>query len=118
MFTECVVAFLWLELLYSPVIVFILILILTYVSFLFLKRISLKPRGSELSLEPYACGEGTDRFPPEKVQLNVQLYRYALYFTIFDVAAFILLLSFNANVIYVLAYIGIILSAILLLPKR
>lgn len=108
----------WSELLYSPVIVFLLILILMYISFISLKRIGLKPRGSELSLEPYACGEGTDRFPPEKVQLNVQLYRYALYFTIFDVAAFILLLSFNANIVYVLIYIGIILSAILFLPKR
>ncbi|MEM2537963.1 MAG: NADH-quinone oxidoreductase subunit A [Candidatus Methanomethylicia archaeon] len=108
----------WSELLYSPVIVFILILILMYISFIYLKRIGIKPRGSELSLEPYACGEGTDRFPPEKVQLNVQLYRYALYFTIFDVAAFILLLSFNANIVYVLVYVGIILSATFFLPKR
>jgi NADH:ubiquinone oxidoreductase subunit 3 (subunit A) len=69
-------------------------------------------------LEPYACGEGTDRFPPEKIQLNVQLYRYALYFTIFDVMAFILLLSFNANIIYVLIYLAVVLSAITILPRR
>jgi NADH:ubiquinone oxidoreductase subunit 3 (subunit A) len=109
---------LWLEIVFSPLIIFIAILVLSYVFFRILKRLSPPPRRSELSLEPYACGEGTDRFPPEKIQLNVQLYRYALYFTIFDVMAFILLLSFNANIIYVLIYLAVALSAIAILPRR
>jgi len=109
---------LWFEIAFSPLMIFIVILLLSYVSFRFLKRLSPPPRRSELSLEPYACGEGTDRFPPEKIQLNVQLYKYALYFTIFDVMAFILLLSLNANIIYVLIYLAVVLSAITILPRR
>jgi NADH:ubiquinone oxidoreductase subunit 3 (subunit A) len=109
---------LWFEIALSPLIIFIAILVLSYVFFRVLKTSSPPPRRSELSLEPYACGEGADRFPPEKIQLNVQLYRYALYFTIFDVMAFILLLSFNANIIYVLIYLAVALSAIIILPRR
>ncbi|MEM3615109.1 MAG: NADH-quinone oxidoreductase subunit A [Candidatus Methanomethylicia archaeon] len=108
----------WLEIFLSPIMVFILILILNYISYRLLKRIGLPPRRSELSLEPYACGEGVDRFPPEKVQLNVQLYKYALYFTIFDVMAFILLISSGANLLLVSIYAIIVVSAVLSLPKR
>lgn len=89
-----------------------------YILFTSLKRLGPKPRRSIMSLEPYACGEGIDKFPPEKIQLNVQLYKYAIYFTIFDVAIFILLLSFNANIIYFMIYICIILSALIMLPRR
>ncbi len=66
-------------------------------------------------LEPYACGE---HFPAERIQMTIQLYRFALYFTIFDVAAFILAVAAEAPFTAFVMYVALILLALIVIPKR
>jgi len=106
------------DLFFSAPIVFILLTIIIYLSYLFGKRFSFKHSHTDMELDPYACGEGPDRFPPEKIQMNTKLYKFAIYFTIFDVAAFILAVSVKAQIFLLILYSLILASALVMLPKR
>jgi len=64
-------------------------------------------------LEPYACGEP---LPAKKLQVNIErFFFYATLFMIFDITAFLLSLSFNANFMYPLIFIAIIASSLLII---
>jgi len=64
-------------------------------------------------LEPYACGES---LPAEKLQVSVErFFLYATLFMIFDITAFLLSLSFNASFTYLLLFIVIIASSLLII---
>ena len=53
------------------------------------------------AVESYACGEPA--FLGGKVQFNLELFNYALYFMLFDIVGFILFLSFaNPSIIIIL----------------
>jgi len=65
--------------------------------------------------EAYACGED---IPAVKTQTNIQsFFIYAFYFMIFDILAFVLATSFGTAGIYATLYTGIVLLAIIVLPK-
>ena len=77
--------------------------------------ISQKTKGRRRSakLEPYACGEA---LPAEKLQVNTErFFLYVTLFMIFDITAFLLSLSFNANFVYPLIFIAIIASGLLMI---
>ena len=64
-------------------------------------------------LEPYACGES---LPAKKLQVNIErFFLYATLFMIFDITAFLLSLSFNASFMYLLIFIAIIASSLLII---
>jgi len=63
--------------------------------------------------EPYACGEP---MPAEKLQVNIErFFLYVTLFMIFDIAAFLLSLSYNANPIHRVIFIAIIASSLLMI---
>jgi len=65
--------------------------------------------------EAYACGED---MPAAKSKVNVQsFFMYAFYFMIFDILAFMLVTSFGTAGIYATLYAGIVLLAMIVLPK-
>ena len=65
--------------------------------------------------EAYACGED---IPGVKSKVNVQsFFMYAFYFMIFDILAFMLVTSFGTAGIYATLYAGIVLIAMVILPK-
>ena len=54
-------------------------------------------------VESYACGEPT--FLGGKVQFNLELFNYALFFMLFDIVGFILFLSWANPSIIVVVYL-------------
>ena len=61
------------------------------------------------AVESYACGEPA--FLGGKVQFNLELFNYALYFMLFDIVGFILFLSWGNTGLIVVAYLVIALVA-------
>ena len=61
------------------------------------------------AVESYACGEPA--FLGGKVQFNLELFNYALYFMLFDIVGFILCLSCANTGLVVVAYLAITLVA-------
>lgn len=56
------------------------------------------PRKTQLGFTPYACGEA---FPATKLQVNLEnFFLYLSFFLIFDVAAFLLVLSYESPGFY------------------
>jgi NADH:ubiquinone oxidoreductase subunit 3 (subunit A) len=93
------------------------LLILSAVSLIYLlgRRASPKPAQSENGRSEYACGE---KAPLQKLRINVSLYKYLIYFTIFDSS--VLLLAFAAlgqglNITLLTLYLGVIFASSLLL---
>ena len=102
MFVEVIVAFL---------------LIVSAALFIYIlgRRASPKPAQSESERSEYACGE---RAPVQKIKINITLYRYLIYFAIFDSS--VLLLAFSAlsggvNVPFLILYLFIMLASSLVL---
>ncbi|MFW9985820.1 MAG: NADH-quinone oxidoreductase subunit A [Candidatus Odinarchaeota archaeon] len=62
----------------------------------------------------YACGED---LPAVKTQFHTQLLRYAVYFTIFDIVAFVLATSMGVLGWVPLIYLLVAFVAILILKK-
>ena len=104
------------ELLLEALITFVLIFVSTYAIYVIGKRSAPKTTISENEQAAYACGEKAT-FPGLKI--NVSLYKYLIYFVIFDSAVLVLAFaSFalaGANPLYFLLYLGIILAAGLVL---
>jgi NADH:ubiquinone oxidoreductase subunit 3 (subunit A) len=100
----------------EAIIAFVLIFISTLVIYTLGRRSAPKTTVSENAQSSYACGEKVS-FPGLRV--NVSLYKYLVYFVIFDTS--ILLLAFasfavaNANPLLVILYLCIILAAGLVL---
>lgn len=103
-------------------IVFGLAVILGALIFMLGRRSSAKPSpahngGGTSKYIPYSCGE----YSLHDIQSRINLERfllYAIFFLIFDVAAFILAISFNLLTLAVIAYTLIIMSPVLLMAKR
>ena len=102
MFVEVIVAFL---------------LIVSAALFIYIlgRRASPKPAQSESERSEYACGE---RAPVQKIKINITLYKYLIYFAIFDSS--VLLLAFSAlsggvNVPFLILYLFIMLASSLVL---
>lgn len=81
------------------------------------KSSSLHNGGGTVKFTPYSCGE----YLLHDIQSRINLERfllYAIYFLIFDAAAFILAVSFNLLITAVIIYSLIILFSVLLMVKR
>ena len=100
----------------EALIAFILIFISTFAIYTLGKRSAPKTTISENEQASYACGEKAS-FPGLKV--NVSLYKYLIYFVIFDSS--VLLLAFasfaiaGTNSLFLILYLGILLAACLVL---
>ena len=75
----------------ESIIAFILILVTAFVIYAMGRRVSPKPVQSESERSTYACGENVVF---SGLRVNVSLYRFLIYFVIFDSA--VLLLAFAA----------------------
>ena len=97
-------------------IAFILIIAAASLIYALGRRASPKPAQSENERSEYACGE---KAPLQRLKINVSLYKYLIYFTIFDssvlLLAFAALLAQGTNVILLILYLSIIFAASLLL---
>jgi NADH:ubiquinone oxidoreductase subunit 3 (subunit A) len=97
-------------------IAFILIIAAASLIYALGRRASPKPAQSGNERSEYACGE---KAPLQRLKISVSLYKYLIYFTIFDSS--VLLLAFAAflgqgtNVILLILYLSIIFAASLLL---
>jgi len=104
------------EILEAAGIAFLLIFVCTYVIYALGKRSAPKTTVSENEQASYACGE---RAVFHGIKINVSLYKYLIYFVIFDSA--VLVLAFAAfalagtNPLYLFLYLGLILAAGLVL---
>jgi len=61
------------------------------------------------AVESYACGEPA--FLGGKVQFNLELFNYALYFMLFDIVGFILFLSWANPSVIIIVYLVMTLVA-------
>ena len=100
----------------EAILTFVLIFICTVVIYALGKRSAPKTVISENEQASYACGE---KATFHGLRINVSLYKYLIYFVIFD--ASVLLLAFasfslaNTNPLFLILYLGIILAAGLVL---
>ena len=100
----------------EALIAFILIFISTLVIYNLGKRSAPKTTISENEQASYACGE---KVSFHGLKVNVSLYKYLIYFVIFDSS--VLLLAFasfaiaGTNPLFLILYLGIILAAGLVL---
>lgn len=100
----------------EAVIAFVLIFVCTFVIYTLGKRSAPKTTISENEQASYACGEKVV-FP--NLKINVSLYKYLIYFVIFDSAVLVLAFAafalLNTNPLFLILYLGIILAAGLVL---
>lgn len=100
----------------EALIAFVLIFIATYAIYAIGKRSAPKTTISENEQAAYACGE---KVSFQGLKINVSLYKYLIYFVIFDTS--VLMLAFAAiaiaaaNPLLLIVYLGIILAAGLVL---
>jgi len=100
----------------EALIAFVLIFVSTLVIYALGKRSAPKTTISDNEQAAYACGE---KVTFHGVRINVSLYKYLIYFVIFDSA--VLLLAFasfsltGTNPLFLFLYLGIILAAGLVL---
>jgi NADH:ubiquinone oxidoreductase subunit 3 (subunit A) len=100
----------------EALIAFLLILSAALFIYALGRRASPKPAQSENERSEYACGE---KAPIQKLKINITLYRYLIYFAIFDSS--VLLLAFAAlseqgiNVTLLILYLFIMLASSLIL---
>ena len=83
------------------------------------KSVAPPARTTGVAVDAYACGEPS--FLGGKVQFELQLFNYALYFMIFDILGFLLFLSYSNPGVVVVVYLIITLVAaayVSVTPKR
>lgn len=96
----------------EALVAFGLIFIATYVIYAIGRRSAPKTAISENEQAAYACGE---KVTFRTIRINVSLYKYIIYFVVFDTT--VLVLSFAAfaiattNPLLLILYLGIILAA-------
>jgi NADH:ubiquinone oxidoreductase subunit 3 (subunit A) len=97
-------------------IAFILIVAAASLIYALGRRAAPKPAQSENERSEYACGE---KAPLQRLKINVTLYKYLIYFTIFDssvlLLAFAALLGQGTNVTLLILYLFIMFASSLLL---
>lgn len=101
----------------EALIAFVLIFISTYAIYTIGKRSAPKTTISENEQSSYACGE---KATFHGLKINVSLYKYLIYFVIFDSAVLVLAFAYSfvlagTNPLYLIVYLGIILAAGLVL---
>jgi NADH:ubiquinone oxidoreductase subunit 3 (subunit A) len=96
------------EALIAFVLIFVSVLLIYYIG----KRSAPKTTISENEQDAYACGE---KVSFQGLKINVSLYKYLIYFVIFDssvlVLAFASVAMGAANPLMLILYLGIILAA-------
>ena len=102
----------------EALIAFVLIFISAIVIYTIGKRSAPKTTISENEQAAYACGEKVSFFG---LKINVSLYKYLIYFVVFDSAVLVLAFAaFNltaSNPLLLILYLGIILAAGLVLVE-
>lgn len=100
----------------EAIVAFILVFISTLVIYFIGKHSAPKTTISENEQASYACGE---KVSFQGLKINVSLYKYLIFFVIFDtsilVLAFASLAIISVNPLLLILYIGIILAAGLVL---
>ncbi|MBN1245639.1 NADH-quinone oxidoreductase subunit A [Candidatus Bathyarchaeota archaeon] len=100
----------------ESLIAFLLILAAALFIYALGRRAAPKPAQSENERSEYACGE---KAPIQRLKINITLYRYLIYFAIFDSAvlllAFAALLGQGTNVPLLILYLFILLASSLIL---
>jgi len=100
----------------EALIAFVLILSASCLIYLFGRRVAPKPTQTDSQRSTYACGEKVT-YP--KLQVNVSLYKYLIYFVVLDssvlLLAFASFMNAGINVPMLLVYLLMILAAGLLL---
>jgi NADH:ubiquinone oxidoreductase subunit 3 (subunit A) len=100
----------------EPLIAFLLIIAAAMFIYVLGRRASPKHMQSKTERSEYACGE---KAPIQRLKINVTLYKYLIYFAIFDSS--VLLLAFSAlsaegvNVTLLILYLFIMLASSLVL---
>jgi len=100
----------------ESLIAFLLILAAAFFVYALGRRASPKRAQSEAERSEYACGE---KAPIQRLKINVSLYKYLIYFAIFDSS--VLLLAFatlsgqGINVTLLILYLFIMLASSLIL---
>jgi NADH:ubiquinone oxidoreductase subunit 3 (subunit A) len=99
-------------------IAFILIVVAASLVYALGRRAAPKPVQSENERSEYACGE---RAPLQRLRINISLYKYLIYFVIFDssvlLLAFAALLGQGTNIPLLILYLFIMLASSLLLAE-
>jgi NADH:ubiquinone oxidoreductase subunit 3 (subunit A) len=100
----------------ESLIAFLLILAAALFIYVLGRRASPKRVQSENELSEYACGE---KAPIQRLKINVTLFKYLIYFAIFDSSVLLLayaaLLGQGTNVPLLILYLFIILASSLIL---
>ena len=100
----------------EALIAFLLILAAALFIYVLGRRASPKPIQSENERSEYACGE---KAPVQRLKINVTLYRFLIYFAIFDASvlllAFAALLGQGTSVPLLILYLLIMLASSLIL---
>ncbi len=100
----------------ETLIAFLLILAATLIIYVLGRRASPKPIQSENERSGYACGE---KAPIQRLKINVTLYKFLIYFAIFDASflllAFAALLRQGMNVTLLILYLLIMFASSLIL---
>jgi NADH:ubiquinone oxidoreductase subunit 3 (subunit A) len=100
------------EMLSEMLVAFILIFIATYAIYALGRRAAPKTTISENAQSSYACGE---RATFHGLKINVSLFKYLIYFVIFDSAVLVLAFASFAiagtNPLLLILYLGILLAA-------
>ncbi|MCP8308986.1 MAG: hypothetical protein H3Z54_09895 [archaeon] len=104
----------------TPVIVFSIALIVSWIIYHIGSRIAPHPQGMKEKYEPYACGQ---ELPSEKFSVLIGLFNYAVVFMVMDVVAFVLILSMGFPFIspireIFLLYCVILFASLLILLRR
>jgi NADH:ubiquinone oxidoreductase subunit 3 (subunit A) len=106
------------KMLVESAIAFMLILAAASLIYALGRRASPKPVQSENERSEYACGE---RAPLQRLKINISLYKYLIYFVIFDssvlLLAFAALLGQGTNIPLLILYLFIMLASSLLLVE-
>jgi NADH:ubiquinone oxidoreductase subunit 3 (subunit A) len=97
---------------------FMLILAASLLIYALGRRASPKPVQSENERSTYACGE---KAPLQTLKINISLYKYLIYFVIFDssvlLLAFAALLSQGTNITLLILYLFMMFASSLLLVE-
>jgi len=103
----------------EALIAFLLILSAALFIYVIGRRASPKPVQSENERAEYACGE---KAPIQRLKINITLYKYLIYFAIFDssvlLLAFAALLGQGTNVSLLIIYLAMLLASSLILLDR
>jgi NADH:ubiquinone oxidoreductase subunit 3 (subunit A) len=95
----------------EALIAFVLIFVSVLLIYVIGKRAAPKTTISENEQDAYACGE---KVSTQGLKINVSLYKYLIYFVIFDSSVLVLAfasLAMGANPLMLILYLGIILAA-------